>query len=307
MGPALAIIDIGSNTVLLTAGCLDEAGKLQVLLECHDVARLSEGLQDGGPLNEKAKRRALEILADFKSQAHARGITSIEASGTAAFRRAGDGKAFAQQIQTELGIPTRILEGKEEAHYSYLSAVRDFGDGTIGMIDIGGNSTEVVSGTETNWKSLPLGTVRLLEGFVTRQPIVDAQWHQVQNEIQRVLKEFLILNPSQVPTWVAVAATPTSLASVMQGLPGYKPDKVHGFNIKRTKLEETVDKLRVLSLGKREKVPGMPPKRAELLPLGGLILLEIMDYLGISVVKASHHGLRYGLLWEALEKKPASA
>lgn len=301
MSKSVGVIDIGSNTVLLTAGRLDRSGNLEVLLECHDVARLSEGLQDGKTLLPAAKDRVLKILKVFQEQARAHGIQELTAVGTAAFRRASDGRKFAETITKQLGIPTKILKGEEEAAYSYLSASIDFGPGPLGMIDIGGGSTEVVWGKKNHLRSLPVGTVRLLEAFGSGHPIADPQWQEMKADIRRNLSKGLPNLTTQNLTWVAVAATPTALANLMQELPCYEPDKVHGFTIHKSALEETVEKLRKLSLADREGLPGMPPKRAELLPLGGLILLEIMSFLKTDRVLASHHGLRYGLLWEALK------
>jgi exopolyphosphatase/guanosine-5'-triphosphate,3'-diphosphate pyrophosphatase len=61
-----------------------------------------------------------------------------------------------------------------------------------------------------------------------------------------------------------------------------------------------VEQLRKTSVAERNKMPGMDPKRSDLLPLGGLILQETMNFFSIEEVIASHHGLRYGLLWEEL-------
>lgn len=320
----LGIFDIGSNTVLLTAGRLRSNNQhekklgtglepartddLEVLLELHDVARLGEGLKEGGPLQPQAKTRVLKILSEFQEQAKAAGITELRAAGTAAFRRAGDGVNFAKEIEAKLGIPTQILSGEQEAHYSFLSALQAFPQfqDSLGMIDIGGGSTEVVWVNEKNALSLPIGTVSLNESCVSAHPITDTEWKRLQTQIQETLQKHLRL-PSALPeNWVAVAATPPALASVIQKLPSYDLEKIHGFVMSKAQLKDTFEALRKLSLPEREQVPGMPPKRAELLPLGGLILWELMNYLGTEEITVSHQGLRYALLREALQSQPSS-
>jgi exopolyphosphatase/guanosine-5'-triphosphate,3'-diphosphate pyrophosphatase len=300
----MGAIDIGSNTVLMTCGRFTERDELEVLFEGHEVARLSERLEDGKPLRPEAKGRVLRVLREFISEATHRGISAFMAAGTAAFRRAADGEAFAEEIQRETGIPVRILTGQEEARLSFLSAERDFGTSAapLGMIDIGGGSTELVFGKKEHWISLPVGTVRLLEKFVTTHPIPDEQWQKVQGAIARSLEGAVKPKESVPPLWVAVAATPTALATLLQKLGGYDPKRIHGFKIARSDLETLVETLRRKSMKDREAMPGMLPKRAELLPIGGLILLEAMKFLGIREVRASDHGLRYGLLYEGLRK-----
>ncbi len=54
------------------------------------------------------------------------------------------------------------------------------------------------------------------------------------------------------------------------------------------------------ALAERCAMPGMHPDRAELLPVGGAILLEAMQFLEIEEILVSDHGLRYGILHETL-------
>lgn len=298
----LAVIDIGSNTLLVTVGRRQDDGAVRILFDEGEVTRLGQGLSDGGELHPEAKARALKALARFKELALAKGAERILAAGTAAFRRARDGAGFAAEIQDKLGFPVRILSGDEEAHYSFASAWHDFGTGraSLGMIDIGGGSTEFVFGREGPRFSLPMGTVKLTERFVRGHPIRDAEWSAVLGEIRRLLQENLGEVRARPEAWAAVAATPASLAAVLQQLPAYDPEKVHGFRLKLPALEGLVESLRGKSLAERRAMPGMHPDRAELLPIGGAILLESMKFLGLEEILVSDHGLRYGILFENL-------
>ncbi len=300
----LGVFDIGSNTLLLTLGRKTGSDKIEILLDIGEVLRLSEGLQEGGPLKEEAKARMLAGLGEFKRKAEALGVDKLIAAGTAAFRRASDGAQFAKRIHDQLGIPVRILGGEEEAAYSYASAWQDFGKPSegLGMIDIGGGSTELVFSPQGPRFSLPIGTVRLTEKFVTAHPIADSEWDQIRNHIQTILRDNLSPKPSIPPTWVAVAATPASLAAVLMKLPAYDPERVHGFRMPREALAKLVEELRQKVIAERNRMPGMDPKRSELLPIGGLILLAVAEFLSLGEITVSDHGLRYGILFEELSK-----
>lgn len=298
----LAVIDIGSNTVLVTGGFLNPEGKLQILFDHGEVARLSEGLQDDGLLQKAAKERVLKRLKEFREIANSHGVNELHAAGTAAFRRARDGIDFARQIEAELGISVRILSGDEEAYYSYQSAKNDFAKAgeNLGMIDIGGGSTEYVFGEAGFKQSLPIGTVRFSEKFIKTHPIEDKNWNLLCEEIQNNLRNSLA-NINTIPkTWVAVAATPASLAAIYLKLPKYQPERIHGLVLKTKALEDLVEALRKKSLAQRIALPGMHPDRAELIPIGGAILVESLRFLGLEEVTISDRGLRYGLLQEAL-------
>ncbi len=298
----LAVFDIGSNTVLITVGRLRADGGMEILWDEGRVVRMSEGLQDGGVLKPEAKQRVLAALEEFQHQARRHGATEVLAAGTAAFRRARDGQDFGREIFDRLGIPVRILSGDEEARYSFASAQLDFGQGrdALGMIDIGGGSTEFVFGENGPRFSLPIGTVRLTEAWISSHPIPDSEWNRLLTEVDRQLKSGL--NPdSAVPsTWAAVAATPASLAAVLLELPVYRPEKIHGFRLKKSALSNLLERLRGLSLEERKNLPGMHPDRAELLPVGGAILWRAMEFLGLNQILVSDHGLRYGILHEEL-------
>jgi exopolyphosphatase/guanosine-5'-triphosphate,3'-diphosphate pyrophosphatase len=298
----LAVIDIGSNTLLATVGRRTPDGAVEVSLDEAEVVRMGQGLSDGGLLHPEAKQRVLATLRRFKAAAQAHGAERILAAGTAAFRRARDGREFAREIEQALGIPVRILSGEEEAHYSFASAWFDFGTGrnSLGMIDIGGGSTEFVFGVEGPRFSLPLGTVKLTEKWIHRHPIPDGEWKPVRAEIQTLLSGQLSSERTRPEAWAAVAATPASLAAVLLHLPAYRPEKIHGYRLTRERLKPLVEELRSKSLAERCAMPGMHPQRAELLPVGGAILLEAMHVLEISELMVSDHGLRYGLLYEEL-------
>lgn len=296
-----AVFDIGSNTVLVTVGKKHSEGPIEILLDEGDVVRLSEGLQDGDRLQEDARQRVLATLKSFRQKALELGAETFLAAGTAAFRRASNGVAFAQRIEAELNIPVRILSGEEEAQYSYESARADFESayGPIGMIDIGGGSTEFVFGPQGPRFSLPIGTVRLTEAFISEHPIRDSEWIRVYREIHSQLK----ILPNQSPSlqWAAVAATPASLAAVALALPNYDSQKIHGYHLEHSTLEALVEDLRKKTIIERQAMPGMHPKRSELLPIGGLILSESMKFLGILSILVSDHGLRYGILHQLLD------
>src|SRR5262249_27832728 len=137
-------------------------------------------------------------------------------------------------------------------------------------------------------------------------PIPDAEWNQIRAEIRQVLHEGIPKLPPVPATWVAVAATPASLAAVSLRLPTYDPKKVHGYKFSLDALEELVEGLRLKSIAERNALPGMHPKRSELLPIGGAILLECLRFLNLPGITVSDHGLRYGILYEALRETAKS-
>jgi exopolyphosphatase / guanosine-5'-triphosphate,3'-diphosphate pyrophosphatase len=58
-----------------------------------------------------------------------------------------------------------------------------------------------------------------------------------------------------------------------------------------------VDRLWALPLDERSRLPGLQPKRADVIPAGALILQAAMEQLRFPSCTVSDRGLRWGLLF----------
>ena len=52
----------------------------------------------------------------------------------------------------------------------------------------------------------------------------------------------------------------------------------------------------------RMKLKGLPPERADIIPMGAVILDSIMDRVQQQSITISDRGLRWGLLYERVER-----
>ena len=57
-----------------------------------------------------------------------------------------------------------------------------------------------------------------------------------------------------------------------------------------------VAQLNALSLTERQKIPGLPPDRADIIVAGGAVLMFAMEAVGTPVLTVSIRNLRYGAL-----------
>lgn len=302
MTDSLGVFDMGSNTLSFTAAKTLPDGGLDFFFEGFGVTRLSENLKEGGQLDKAAQARFKKKLKSIFQNAQAAGVENFLLVGTAAFRRAADGKSFLKELGEEFQAKTRLLSGDEEAYYSYVSAQKAFDLKVPGVIDIGGGSTEIILGSLKKAQSLAIGTVVLSEKLHIHDPINDQKWTELGKKIEAKLQSST-LSPQDSPTqWVAVASTPTAIASSLMELPKFIIEKVHGFEMSLSTLKNFLEKIRVLDLKTRQHLPGMDPNRAQLVPIGGRILEKAMEFFGVKKIKVSHHGLRQGILWEELTR-----
>ncbi len=162
-----ALISIGTNSTRLLV--ID--GERTLAAESTGT-RLGAGLHERGTLDPDAKARTLAVIASYmeKVRASAAGVACI---ATSAMRRASDGAAFAHNVAELVGVEPRVLSGDEEAAFSFLGATRKLrGDAPVGVLDVGGGSTELAvdsparsqrAGRVARTLSLEIGAVRLSE------------------------------------------------------------------------------------------------------------------------------------------------
>jgi exopolyphosphatase/guanosine-5'-triphosphate,3'-diphosphate pyrophosphatase len=95
---------------------------------------------------------------------------------------------------------------------------------------------------------------------------------------------------------VALAGTVTTLAAVEQALPAYDSERVHGSTLTRLQVSALLARLAALDTAGRARLPGMEPKRADVIVAGCAIVLEAMRLLGYDALTVSDRGVRWGLL-----------
>lgn len=303
MEQRVAAIDIGTHSVKMTIGTRDHVAGDWVV-----VTRLGTGVSSTGNLDLSAKQRTREALAGFRETALRAGVERIAAVGTSALRDASDGPEFADEMAVLLGGSVEILSGDREASLVFRAAADDpaFGLGNCPdwvLTDVGGGSTEVVSGSgrvQSHRLSLSMGAVRLTEdaGLGGDDPVDNTRFDSALESVDRILESFP--GVGSVPVVVASGGTATSLAAMQHGR--FSAELVHGTVLSVDFLRETAFRLASLPLDQRRSLPGIDPARAPVMVAGAIIQWRSAVRFGAGSVRVSARGLRYGLLAEMSEE-----
>lgn len=295
--PRVAVIDLGTNTALMTVLFADERDRrrLRVAEELHFITGLGRDRGIDGRLAPAGKARALRALRHFGGRLDALGVGLAATAGaaTAAVREAPDGPAFLDDVEALIGLRLRIVSGDEEADLVALAQERSFpGELPLRVVDIGGGSTEVAvrhRGATTSAISLRTGSVRLAERHGSDvgelRPAVERALAQLPADRERA-------------TLVGVAGTVTTALQAARGIDPWDPDLVHGQSLRRDELEATIERLAAMSSEERATVPGVHPGRAELIVAGMVLLAGVMEQFSAAEVLVSDRGVRFGLLFE---------
>lgn len=302
----VAAIDIGTNSVLLLVAERNADGDLVPVVERATITRLGQGVDRTRHLAAEAVARTLACLADYAAELRRLGVNRVDAVGTSAMRDAIGGDAFLASARATLGVTPRVISGAEEASLTFRGAIGGLGlaDASgVTVFDIGGGSTEIVRGGFEQGQpvisfanSLDIGSVRLFERLIEHDP-------PSSNEIANVVaitEKGLLACPAPAPgePLVGIAGTVTTIAAVARGICPYDGSRVHGTRLSAQEVREVSLRLGSLPLAERQLLPGLEPKRADVIVVGATILSTILAWSGAAEVIVSDRGVRWGLAEE---------
>lgn len=304
----LAAVDVGTNSVLLLVAERGKDGVVRPVREEAEITRLGRGVDRSGVLSAEGMEATLEVLGRFAALAREAGARALVVTATSAARDARNGAEFLARARERTGTTVEILSGAEEARLSYLAVAQDFsaeaGEAGLLAIDVGGGSTEFVHGRGRAVlfrTSLDIGSVRLTERCVHADPPTAADQEAVRAAVRDALAT-LPAFPLGVRV-VGVAGTVTSLFALAHHIEPYDASAVHGGWLSLEEVSEVRARLCQLPLAARRALPGMQPKRADVLPAGALLFETALRHLGAAGAYVSDRGLRWGVLldrWETL-------
>jgi exopolyphosphatase/guanosine-5'-triphosphate,3'-diphosphate pyrophosphatase len=305
----LAAVDVGTNSVLLLVAERGADGVLRPVREEAEITRLGRGVDRTGVLSAEGQEATLEVLGRFADLARQSGARAMVVTATSAARDARNGSEFLARARERTGATVEILPGEEEARLSYLAVAQDFaaGAGEAGLlaIDVGGGSTEFVHGQGRTVRfrtSLDIGSVRLTERCVRSDPPSEAEQEAVRAAVRGALGT-LAPFPREVRV-VGVAGTVTSLYAIAHAIEPYDASRVHGGWLSLEDVATVRARLCSVPVAVRRTLPGMQPKRADVLPTGALLFETALLHLGATGAWVSDRGLRWGVLldrWESLQ------
>lgn len=299
-----AIIDIGTNSVRFLLAEKDEKEEWKILKKDLRSTRLGEGMTDKAYIGKGPQERTLKAIEEFAAAARLEGADEIFAYGTSIMRDAANGPAFSDEVTSAVGIPVRILSGKEEAYYSYIGAAGTSGVVTS-VVDIGGGSTEICMGFGTDIgmrHSFRLGCVRCSKQFDTTTPRGVAELKKHCFDLFRHTE--LMQSVKSVKRWIGVGGTVTSMAAMLQELEVYDSAKVQDFVIHQDDVNRMLKKLCAMSYDDKCHLTGLMPERADIIVAGVAILDALMEYFALPEIIVSDRDLSEGLL-DADVLKPA--
>lgn len=296
-----AVIDVGSNSVLLTVSEASTDGWQQIY-EDTAVTALGEGTKATGLLGERGISTSLEAIARFFSIAQSLGA-SVVAAATMAARIATNTPHFLTRGKAQ-GTPISILSGDDEAQLGFDSVASDplFSNyDRLSIVDPGGQSTEIITADRVNHsfavgfrKSFPIGTLGLKSTLLPQESIDSMSVLRATSKIDDLIG--LRYRPHQCGHVVVLGATGTNLISIREGLTKWEPERVHGAWLDYEEVSKSLGWMMGMTDEERSKIVGMEPGREKTIHLGALILERFLFALAAEGCSVSVRGWRHALL-----------
>jgi exopolyphosphatase / guanosine-5'-triphosphate,3'-diphosphate pyrophosphatase len=286
-----ACIDIGSNTTrLLVAEPVD--GRLRGVVTERAFTLLGAVGAGRGVIGEDKIAEVTAIVARQVRVAEELGAASVRVVATAAVRGgAVDPAALATAIEAACGARLEILDGADEARLAFRGATGMLArcpPGLLGVVDVGGGSTELVAGTRESgvtWSvSLPLGSSVLTRDEAFADPPTPGELVRVRAALA---KRFAAVRAPQPEVAYAVGGSATSMQRLM------------GIALDSDALGRGLQALVTAPAAEIALRLGLHPDRARLLPAGILLLDAASRALGAPLQFAGG-GLREGVVLEQL-------
>ena len=297
MNTYCAAIDFGTNTARLLIATRSSDSIVPVHVE-REVVRLGGGFTDEYGLSVEAQERGLACLQRFSKIISEFKVSQVHASATSAVRDAVNGGAFVDDVLRETGIKLVVIDGDTEARLTLRGVLSslDSENNSIVVLDVGGGSTEFTvssDGVPVFIKSMPIGVVRLTEGFRTSAEMVE-RVRSVLSQLEQDLSSagIVISGNSEL---VGTAGTATTVAAIKLEMVDYDYRKVNNFTVSRADVGEIFQRLSQLSPQERLLIRGVEKGREDLIIAGLVIITSVMDMFGFNGLKVSDFGLLEGL------------
>jgi exopolyphosphatase/guanosine-5'-triphosphate,3'-diphosphate pyrophosphatase len=261
----VAIIDIGSNTARLLVAEAKPDGRVVELAQDGVHLALGEELAAGNGLTVAKLDEVVAAVRRFARAAREHDVERVEAIITAPGRGPG-GADLARAVGSATGWPARILSANDEGRLAYDGAVAR-ADGlpeVVGVVDVGGGSSEIVVGTPLlggAWvRSLTTGSLHLTRLFLRPDPPTAAALRNARDVVRQAL---VGVEPPRPDAVLATGGSARAVAKVIGKVFG--PDD----------LDEVVRITARRPANDIARTFGIRPTRAQTLAAGATVLAEM--------------------------------
>jgi exopolyphosphatase / guanosine-5'-triphosphate,3'-diphosphate pyrophosphatase len=300
--PRYAAVDIGSNSIRMLAAEAVSGAPFKTLASSRQVTRLGASVFRTGRVSQSAMEVCCDVLAKMVSEYRAVGVVGVRAVGTSALRDAGNRDEFLERASKALETPVEVISGQEEARLIHLGVQSLWPHPTqrVLMIDVGGGSAELILSERGRMRqafSKPLGALRLAEVFLKSDPPSPRELHRMEEYIEeRIVDAVRRFGRAPYDRAIATSATAAAVICAVNRVPRARRETADRLRATVSQVSKFYRLVSTGDLEARRKIPGIGPKRAEIIVPGVAMLLLALREFHLARLSYSAAGLRDGIV-----------
>ena len=304
----IAAIDCGTNSIHMIVVRIRPDLSFEVIDREKEMVRLGSGGLDGKALTAEAMAAALQAFSRFRRLAESHQVEEILAAATSAVREAENGGEFLAAVERQTGIKPQVISGIEEARLIHLAAVYgvDVAGASAVVVDIGGGSVEITHGAGTSLrvaKSFKLGVIRLTERFVRTDPLSGRDERRLVRHLDDELATYLRdIRNAGFDRVIGTSGTILSLGTVASAERRRASDEIRNLRVPAKQIHRLRKDVTDRSIGERMKLPGLDPRRADLIVAGAVLLDTVLQRLDATEMTLCDFALREGLVLDYIQR-----
>ena len=293
----VAVVDVGSNTARVLVADVAPGGRLRVVAEKRERLGLGGEIARTGELSRSTVRTVARACRGYVELADELGATRVRTIVTAPGRQGRSPRRLVRALADATRLPVEVLSAEEEGRLAYDGAVartvRPHAR-LVGVVDVGGGSTEIVIGDETlgeaSVSSIDLGSIRLTRLHLHRDPPRRRELAAAREAVRNALAA---ISPQRPDLALATGGSARAVAKLVGDVYGTED------------IEAAVETLAARPSARVARDAGIHPARAASLLGGALLLAESARVLG-RPLRLARGGVREGAAL-ALARRPVSA
>ncbi len=274
----------------------DDGRRLREVLAERAFTHLATAVDRDGAIVPEKVAEVAEVVARQVRLARELDVGGVRVVGTSAVRGATNAAALVTAIEAASGQPVEVLTGEQEARLSFSGAIGMLVDppsGELGVVDVGGGSTELVVGTVAvgvTWSvSLPVGSSLVTHTDLPHDPPSVEELTRLRSRIGTI---FDAIDPPHPTAAYAVGGSATSLQQLV------------GSVLSLDSLARGLQALLGHPAAEVAQRLGLHAARVRLLP-AGILLLDAAARALQAPLQMGSGGLREGILLEELRGRGA--
>ena len=293
----VAVVDVGSNTARVLVADVSPGAHVAAVEEKRERLGLGAELARTGTLSRGTVRTVARVCHAYAKLARRLGAERAETIVTAPGRQGRAPGLLVAALSESTRLPVRVLSAEEEGRLAYDGAVSRSARavaGPVGVVDVGGGSTEIVVGTAhgAGWvRSIDLGSIRLTRMHLHADPPSRRELARARRVVGSALN--------------AIAPPPTDVALATGGS-ARAVAKLVGRSYTAADVEDAIAALSRRPSAEVGREAGIHPVRAASV-LGGALLLAEAARLLDRPLAVARGGVREGAALELAGERVSAA